>query len=101
MGCLATHSLIDSVSKTWKHVVTEAVIGEIILVDIGQDSLFLQASSATNHAIRFGIFSCNTAKGGGTDTGVSTAIDQSISSVCVKGVSNAVYSVIIKACDSE
>ncbi len=100
MGCLATHSLIDSVSKTWKHVVTDAVIGEIMLVEIGQDSLFLQASSATNHAIRFGIFSCNTAKGGGTVcTGVST--DQSISSVCVKGVSNAVYSVIIKACDSE
>jgi len=58
-GCSLIHSLIESDSNTWKQDVTDAVIGEIGLVEIGHDSLFFDASSAISHAIRFGIFSMN------------------------------------------
>jgi hypothetical protein len=70
MGCLAAHSLMASVSNTWKHVVTDAVMGEISFVEIGQISPALEASSATSQAILLGIFSCVMARGGGP--GIST-----------------------------
>lgn len=41
-GFLFTHSLIESYSNTWKHVVTAAVMGEISSVVIAQVSLDLE-----------------------------------------------------------
>ena len=58
-GFLANHSFKESLSNTWKQVVTAAVIGEMSSVVIEQDSLFLQASSAIIQAMRRGIgFRC-------------------------------------------
>ena len=51
-GFLFTHSRIDSYSKTWKHVVTAAVMGEISSVVMAQVSLDLEDSSAISQAIR-------------------------------------------------
>ena len=51
-GFLFTHSRIDSYSKTWKQVVTAAVIGEISSVVMAQVSLDLEDSSAISQAIR-------------------------------------------------
>jgi hypothetical protein len=78
-------------------------MGEISFVEIGQVFPALEASSAISQAIRLGSFSCSRAKGGGITRGGGTfaARDQRTYSVCVKGVFTIVYSVIIKACDSE
>ena len=54
-GFLFTHSRIDSYSKTWKQVVTAAVMGEISSVVMAQVSLDLEESSAISQAMRCGM----------------------------------------------
>lgn len=50
-----SHVFRLGVSNTWKQLVTEAVMGLMSSMEMGQDSLFLQASSATNQAMRRGM----------------------------------------------